>query len=215
MRLTTGGVASGYAPFCLTGLQSAPVAGLRQHVNSWELVASAFGLANIALLARRSVWNYPCGMAMVAIFAVVFWNSRLYAVAGLQIFFFLAQAQGLWMWLRAPADTGQVAVRRLPLMGWPVVLISGVIGSAVLALMLAQTDAVAPISDGAVAGWSLVAQVLINLRMLESWPLWVGINIASVGLYASQALWITAALYVVFLAGAIWSWRLWLIAERG
>ncbi|WP_313669546.1 nicotinamide riboside transporter PnuC [Sandarakinorhabdus sp.] len=183
-------------------------------MNPWELAASAFGLANIMLLARRSVWNYPCGMAMVAIFAFVFWNSRLYAVAGLQVFFFLSQAQGLWMWLRAPADAGQVAVRRLPAMGWPVVLISGVIGSAVLAMLLAQTDAAAPVTDGAVAGWSLVAQVLINLRMLESWPLWVGINIVSVGLYASQALWVTAALYVVFLAGAIWSWRLWLAAER-
>jgi nicotinamide mononucleotide transporter len=157
-------------------------------VNPWELAASAFGLANIVLLARRSVWNYPFGMAMVAILAGVFWSSKLYAVAGLQIFFFLAQAQGLWMWLRAPADEGQVAVRRLPPMGWPAVLISGLIGSAVLALLLAQTDAAAPIADGAVAGWSLVAQVLINLRMLESWLLWVGINIVSVGLYASQAL---------------------------
>jgi nicotinamide mononucleotide transporter len=198
----------------LTGLQNYRVAGLRRNVNPWELAASAFGLANVVLLARRSVWNYPFGMAMVAILAVVFWNSKLYAVAGLQVFFFLAQAQGLWMWLRAPADEGQVAVRRLPPMGWPVVLISGVIGSAVLALLLAQTDAAAPITDGAVAGWSLVAQVLINLRMLESWPLWVGINIVSVGLYASQALWVTAALYVAFLAVAIWSWRLWLAAER-
>jgi nicotinamide mononucleotide transporter len=54
-----------------------------------------------------------------------------------------------------------------------------------------------------------VAQVLINLRMLESWPLWVGINIVSVGLYASQALWVTAALYVAFLAVALYSWREW------
>jgi nicotinamide mononucleotide transporter len=199
----------------LSGLQSVSVAGLRCRVNPWELAASAFGLANIVLLARRSVWNYPFGMAMVAILAGVFWSSKLYAVAGLQIFFLLAQAQGLWMWLRAPADEGQVAVRRLPRMGWPAVLISGMIGSAVLALMLAQTDAAAPMTDGAVAGWSLVAQVLINLRMLESWPLWVGINIVSVGLYASQALWVTAALYVAFLAVSIWSWRLWLAAERG
>jgi nicotinamide mononucleotide transporter len=115
----------------------------------------------------------------------------------------------------ARLNTPVLAVRRLPRMGWPAVLISGMIGSAVLALLLAQTDAAAPMTDGAVAGWSLVAQVLINLRMLESWPLWVGINIVSVGLYASQALWVTAALYVVFLAVSIWSWRLWLAAERG
>ena len=183
-------------------------------MNQWELLASAFGLANIALLARRSVWNFPCGMAMVAIFAVVFWNSRLYAVAGLQLFFFAAQAHGLTAWIKSPAADGQVAVRRLPRRGWPVVLASGAAASAILTAVLAQTDAAAPIADGAVAGWSLAAQVLTNLRMLESWPLWAAINVVSIALYASQSLWITALLYAVFLAGAIWSWRLWWAAGK-
>ena len=178
-------------------------------MNPWEALAAAFGLANIVLLARRSVWNFPCGMAMVAILAGVFWQGRLYAVAGLQGFFFLAQAHGLWSWLRAPAANGEVAVRRLPRRGWPVVIASGAVASVLLALLLAQTDAAAPIPDGAVAGWSLVAQLLTNSGMIESWPLWVGINIVSIGLYASQSLWVTAALYVVFLAGALWSWQLW------
>uniref|UniRef100_UPI0018CC03EE nicotinamide riboside transporter PnuC n=1 Tax=Sandarakinorhabdus oryzae TaxID=2675220 RepID=UPI0018CC03EE len=108
---------------------------------------------------------------------------------------------------------GQVAVRRLPRKGWPVVLASGVGASAALAVLLAQTDAAAPIPDGTVAGWSLVAQLLTNLRMLESWPLWVGINIVSIALYASQSLWITALLYLAFLVGALWSWRLWWAAQ--
>jgi nicotinamide mononucleotide transporter len=178
-------------------------------VNPWELLAFAFGLANIVLLARRSVWNFACGMAMVTILAVIFWQSRLYAVAGLQLFFLAAQIHGLRSWLRAPASEGQVALRRLPRRGWPVVVASGVAASALLALLLADTDAAAPVPDGAVAGWSLVAQLLTNLRMIESWPLWVGINIVSIGLYASQALWVTAGLYIVFLGGALWSWRAW------
>lgn len=178
-------------------------------MNPWELLAAAFGLANIALLARRSVWNFPCGMAMVAILAGVFWHSRLYAVAGLQLFFFAAQVHGLFAWRRAPVAAGQVLVRRLPRGGWPAVIACGIAASVALAALLAQTDAAAPIPDGSVAGWSLVAQLLTNLRMLESWPLWVGINIVSIGLYASQALWVTAALYVAFLAGALWSWLSW------
>jgi nicotinamide mononucleotide transporter len=178
-------------------------------VNPWELLAFAFGLANMLLLARRSVWNYPFGMAMVAILAGIFWHSRLYAVAGLQLFFFLAQAHGLYSWWRAPGDDGRVAVRNLPARGWPVVLMCGAAAAAALALLLGQTDAAAPITDGAVAGWSLVAQLLTNLRMVQSWPLWVGINILSIGLYASQALWVTAALYVAFLVVALWSWRAW------
>lgn len=178
-------------------------------MNPWELVAFACGLANTLLLARRSVWNYPFGMVMVAILAVVFWQSRLYAVAGLQLFFFAAQVHGLYSWWRAPASEGQVLVRRLPRRGWPVLLLSGLAASAVIAMFLQQTDAVAPITDGAVAGWSLVAQLLTNMRLIESWPLWVGINIVSIWLYASQALWITAVLYAAFLIIALYSWHLW------
>jgi nicotinamide mononucleotide transporter len=178
-------------------------------VNPWEILAAGFGLANVVLLARRSVWNYPCGMVMVAILAAVFWQARLYAVAGLQLFFFAAQLHGLASWLRAPKDDGLVAVRRLPRRGWPVVMLAGTAASALLAVLLMQTDAAAPISDGAVAAWSLVAQLLTNGRMIESWPLWVGINIVSIGLYASQALWVTAALYGAFLLIALWSWQLW------
>jgi len=178
-------------------------------VNPWELLAAGFGLANIALLARRSVWNYPAGMAMVAILAYVFLQSRLYAVAGLQIFFFAAQAQGLLAWARAPQQDGAVAVRRLPGRGWPLVFGSGIALSVLLALILRQTDAASPWADGSVAGWSVVAQLLINARYLESWPIWVGINILSIGLYASQSLWVTALLYVAFLIGAVLGWRAW------
>lgn len=178
-------------------------------VNPWELLASAFGVANLLLLGRRSVWNYPCGMVMVAIFAVIFFQARLYAVAGLQIFFFAAQFHGLWEWRRAGGGDDGVPVRRLPVRHWPLVLMAGTGLSVAIALLLRQTDAAAPIVDGSVAAWSLVAQALTNWRMVESWPLWVGINIASVALYAGQALWVTALLYLLFLAIALYSWRAW------
>ena len=178
-------------------------------MNPWEILAAGFGLANMLLLARRSVWNYPAGMVMVAILAGVFVDARLYAVAGLQIFFFLAQAQGLVAWLRAPVQNGAVDVRRMPRRGWRAVIGAGIAASALLAVLLGETDAAAPIADGTVAGWSLVAQLLTNGRYLESWPIWVGVNLLSIGLYASQALWITGGLYLAFLAVALYSWHRW------
>ena len=181
-------------------------------MNPWELLASAFGLANSLLLGRRSVWNYPCGMAMVAIFAVIFFEARLYAVAGLQLFFLAAQVHGLLAWRRAGADADGVAVRRLPTRRWPLVLAAGAVLSVAIAVVLRQTDAAAPIADGSVAAWSLVAQALTNLRIVESWPIWLGVNIVSVALYASQALWVTAGLYFLFVGIALYCWRQWLRA---
>ena len=41
-----------------------------------EIVAAGLGVANIVLLARRSMWNYPFGIAMVALYAEVFFRAK-------------------------------------------------------------------------------------------------------------------------------------------
>jgi nicotinamide mononucleotide transporter PnuC len=59
-----------------------------------ELVAAALGLANIILIARRTILNYPFGIAMVLLYAVVFAQTRLYSAALLQLFFLGSQIYG-------------------------------------------------------------------------------------------------------------------------
>jgi nicotinamide mononucleotide transporter len=178
-------------------------------MNGLEAIAALCGVINSVLLARRSIWNFPFGMAMVALYAIVFFNARLYAVAGLQIFFFIAQIIGLVAWYRAPSATGETEIRDMPAGWWLPLIITGIALSACLALLLGRTDAAAPVTDGSVAAFSLVAQGLTNGRYLQSWPLWTGINIVSVALYAGQNLWLTAGLYAILLGIALYCWWSW------
>ena len=46
-----------------------------------EWIAAALGVINISLLIFRSVWNYPFGIAMVALYAWVFFTAKLYSDA--------------------------------------------------------------------------------------------------------------------------------------
>ncbi|MFX9912163.1 nicotinamide mononucleotide transporter family protein, partial [Acinetobacter baumannii] len=82
-------------------------------MNPIEWTAAGLGVLNIALLVRRSVWNFPAGMAMVALYAIVFREARLYGEAGLQVFFFAAQGWGWWLWARAGGRDSRVPVRWL------------------------------------------------------------------------------------------------------
>lgn len=175
-----------------------------------ELTAAALGLVNIVLIARRTVLNYPFGIAMVVLYGVLFAQTRLYSAALLQLFFLGSQAYGWWYWRRSHTGVGPVPVRRLPDAGWQATLLGGIGGTLLLGLMMSRlTDAAAPWWDAANAAWSMVAQLLTDRRYVESWPLWVAIDALSIGLYASQGLIATAALYGVFLAIALWGWVAW------
>lgn len=48
-----------------------------------EALAAALLLANVWLVARRSLWNYAFALAAVSLYAAVFLDARLYAAFGL------------------------------------------------------------------------------------------------------------------------------------
>src|ERR1700744_5849542 len=84
-------------------------------MNHLEILPTLLGLAKIVLLVRRSMWNYGFGLAMVALYAPIFFAARLYSDALLQLFFFAVQLYGWWHWLRGSREAGDVIVERL---GW-------------------------------------------------------------------------------------------------
>ena len=176
-----------------------------------EAVAVALGLANIALIIRRSVWNYPFGIAMVALYFGIFRDAKLYSDAGLQLFFLIVQIYGWVAWLRHPDSDGYVAVERLgrrALLFWIALSLVATAGWGFM--MHRLTDASFPWWDASVAMLSVVAQILMTRRAVENWWFWIVVDILSIGLYAAKGLWLTMGLYTVFLvmaAGGLIAWQ--------
>lgn len=178
--------------------------------NGLEWVAAALLLANVWLVARRSIWNYAFGIAAVSLYAFIFWEARLYAVFGLQFLFLGLNIYGLINWRRAQADTGEVPVLHMTRAEKIATALGVAVLAAAVALLLARTtDAASPWLDSLSTGLSLAAQYWQARRRAETWPLWALVNLVSVGLYASQALWATAAVYALLLAVAVYGWRAW------
>jgi nicotinamide mononucleotide transporter len=175
-----------------------------------EVAAVALGLVNIALLVRRSLWNYPFGLAMVSLYAVIFYDARLYADAGLQVFFFTIQLYGWVNWRRARNFDGLVRVERAGGRS-PLFLLAALAGAGALGFTLDRfTDATHPYWDAAIASFSIAAQVMMAKRLLENWLVWIGVDVLAIGLFAAKDLAPTAALYAVFLIMSVYrflSWR--------
>lgn len=184
-------------------------------MNPLEIAGFVLGFLNLVLLIRRSVWNFPVAMAMVTCIGFVLFDAKLYAETGLQVFFFVVNAWGWWLWTRAKSPGEAVPVRW---MAWPArfgwVLATAAF-SVALGLGLARwTDAALPIADSAVAGMSVAAQFLLSFRRVENWAAWIVVDIVAIGLYVNRELHLFAVLYAGFLVLSVVGLRAWARAAR-
>jgi nicotinamide mononucleotide transporter len=181
-----------------------------------EWTATALGIACVALAARRSIWTFPSGIGSVVLLGVVVFEARLYADALLQLFFVAANLYGWATWRRTQARTGDVALGVLDTGGrarWGAAILLGWLlwGAA----MHRWTDAALPWWDSGIAAVSVAAQLLMAQRRIETWWLWIAVDLASVPLYLTKGLFLFAGLYAVYLGLALWGLASWLRAGRG
>ncbi len=180
-----------------------------------EIVAVILGIANILLIIRRSVWNFPVAIAMVSLYFVIFRDAKLYSDAGLQVFFAIVNLYGWWSWRRNKADAGEVIVRRLPALGYALWIVGSV--AAIWGwgwFMGSHTDTSYPYWDASLAMLSVGGQILMARRFVENWHWWIIVNLISIPLYAVKQLYLTAGLYGFFLVLAIAGLVEWRKAER-
>ena len=180
-----------------------------------EWIAAGLGVINISLLIFRSVWNFPFGIAMVALYVFVFFEERLYAEAGLQVFFILAQLWGWWLWVKVGGEDHRVPVRWLDWLSRAVwVTVTAALSLNLGWMMHSFTNAVLPYADAGIAGASVAAQILLAYRRIENWLVWIAIDVASVTLYIDRGLYPTAGLYGGFLVLSLIGLKEWIAAER-
>lgn len=182
---------------------------------SWlEVLAALFGLANILLIVRRSVWNFPAALIMVTLTGVVLWEAKLYSDAGLQAFFFIVNILGWVLWARNRGAAGEIMVDRLGAAGqivWITLAMAATYGWGLF--MALNTDATNPWWDASVAMLSIAAQILMTRRYINNWHWWIVVNILSIGLYWHKQLYVFTGLYVIFLGMAVWGLIEWRRAE--
>ena len=80
---------------------------------------------------------------------------------------------------------------------------------AVGAAMNTFTDAASPFVDAGTTISALLATWMVANKLLENWLYWIVIDIASVGLYLSRDLTLTAALFAAYVILAGWGYVTW------
>ncbi|NUT78539.1 nicotinamide mononucleotide transporter [Pseudomonas sp. C1C7] len=175
-----------------------------------ELFAATLGVIAVWLTVKQNPWCWPIGLVMVLIYSWIFFEVKLYSDMLLQVIYAALQIYGWWQWTRAGEARHGREVSRLEGSSVFYGLLVGAIGSLLLGAAMAHwTDAAQPWLDAALTGFSLVAQVWMAQKRVQCWPLWITVDVIFVGLFIYKDLYLTAALYGLFLLLAVQGWHTW------
>jgi nicotinamide mononucleotide transporter len=179
-------------------------------VSRAELLGDVAGVLCVWLVARQNVWNWPLGLVNTALWALVFFGARLYGDAVLQGIFFALGIYGWWRWTHGGERAPTLPVRRVRRAEAWILGVATLVATAAIALFLARrTDSPAPLPDAAVLTLSVAATYGQAQKLIESWWVWIAVDVISVPLYVSRELYPTAAVYVVFLLLCVQGLRAW------
>ena len=181
-------------------------------MSAWEAVAVVLGVAYLLLAMRESLWCWYAAFISTAIFLVLFWEVSLLMESALQVYYLAMAAYGWWQWQHGSGGQTELAISR-----WgsrqhlaalcAVLLISAVSGS----LLQHYTGAALPYLDSFTTWGSVLTTWMVARKILENWLYWLVIDSVSIYLYLDRELYLTAALFALYLVIVMFGYRKWLL----
>lgn len=178
-----------------------------------EIFAVIFSLLCVILTIRRSVWCWAVGIVGVVFYAYVFYYEKLYADMTLQAVYFIQSVYGWLTWLKNGGeidDSKRVSVKRVSMKNsFFHFLIAVVLWIITAYVMVKFTDNSMSTVDALLSVASLVANYYLAKRILESWYIWIVVDVAYVGVFIYKGLYLSAGLYALFFVMAIYGLIEW------
>lgn len=163
----------------------------------------------IWLTTKRLLICWPVVLLADFLYLAVFYQSRLYSDALLQIFFVVFTLYGWWHWWRGVREEGEVRVVPLPFNSMIGAIVAGAAGSVLLGAIAVRLHASLPHLDAVLASYSLVASWWGARKHLANWWLWIAVDLVYIGEYLYKDLWLTALLYAGLVGLAVLGLRDW------
>lgn len=187
-----------------------------------ELLSFLLSIVTVACNIRQIHWGWLFAILSSALYALVFFDAKLYGDMSLQFVFIIVSVWGWWQWLHGHVHTAeatsdqqsdQVSDLRpqvLKQSQWILSLFFWIVVSAVcFGFLKMYTDSDVPATDAILTAGSLLGQILIARKFIENWLVWIVVDVAYVGLYVYKNLHLTAILYAIFVVMAIIGYRRW------
>jgi nicotinamide mononucleotide transporter len=166
-----------------------------------EIVAVVAAIAYLAFAIRQQIVCWIFAAISTAIYIWLFIEAKLYMESVLNLYYLVMAGYGWHVW-RSGRDDGHDR----PVVIWPrnthltaiaaLLLLSALSGY----ILSTYSDAAFPYIDSLTTWFAIWGTFLVARKVLENWWYWLLIDIASIFIYWTRDLQLTALLFVVYVA---------------
>ncbi len=183
-----------------------------------EFIGTVLNILSVWLVARKNIWNWPVGNVAVVLFGILFYQIRLYSDLFEQIYFLITGFYGWWVWARTKRLGGNslnddIGVQIGSSREYIIIASIIVAGTAGMGTLMSKVHiflpkffpetASYPYIDAWTTIMSFVAQWLMVKKKIESWYLWILVDVIGIWLYYEKHIVFVSILYMIFLVLAI------------
>lgn len=181
-----------------------------------ELIGTLFGLISVYLASKANIWTWPTGIINEIAFFWLFYQVQLYSDMYLQIYFFIVTLYGWYYWKQKPAQKHVSVLSRKAKFIYLLFLLTGTLTTGwimsdihlIFPQVFAQ-PASYPYADAFTTVASILATILLSRKRIETWLLWIAVDVVSVVLYLLKGIHLVAIEYVIFLVICLFGYFNW------
>ena len=184
-----------------------------------EWAGFVLSLAMVYCNIRQIHWGWLLAIISSVLYGFVFWKTELYGQAALQVMFIVMAAWGWQQWLQGRSqdepvtnmtDTDLLPISSLQPHEWHRVGVVTLLIWVLCTLVLQQfSNSKVLVLDALITALALLGQYLLGRKKIETWWVWLAVNILTIVLMVTQHLWLTAFLYFVFAVLSVVGLRAW------
>lgn len=170
-----------------------------------ELLGTLFGLISVYLAANTNMFTWLTGILNELFLFILFFQVQLYADMFLQVFFFVVTVYGWYNWKQIPREK---FITITPFRFKVLIVFSILVGSIIIGFFISnvhqflpryfKTVASYPYMDSFIMVTSIIAIILLALGKIETWCLWIIVDITCVFIFFKKGIVFLAVEYIIF-----------------
>lgn len=192
-------------------------------VSYLEFFGLVSGIIAVVLSSLANVWSWPLGIINVTLSFFLFYQVQLYPDMFLQVFFFITNVIGWWRWTHPKKfeedKKHELRVSSATMKDFIIISLIGIAGTLALGFFaknlhdlfpnIFTAPSAYPFVDSFITVLSIVATYYMIQKKIESWLIWLLVDIVATYIYFIRDIKLYSVLYLAFCfiaAFGYWNW---------